>query len=290
MNKPSELIRLLRPHQWVKNGFVFIGLLFGHAWQDHLLVYRVVAAFIAFSFVSSFIYIINDIADKDIDKLHPEKRRRPLAAGTVTMGAAITLGVLVISLGLCLGVLASYLVLVFLLIYIALNLLYSFGLKQIVILDVFIIATGFMLRIFAGTIGVGIPPSQWLLLCGFMITLFLGLTKRRSEMFALADNKTAQRKVLEHYTPVLLDKMISISAACVIISYGLYTMSPDTIQIHETGSLIYTIPFVVYGIFRYIFLLHYQQTGGEPSRDLFRDPHIVGAVAAWFIVSLWLIA
>ncbi len=290
MNKPAELIRLLRPHQWVKNGFVFIGILFGHAWYDHLLLYRVAAAFIAFSFVSSFVYIVNDIADRDIDRLHPDKKRRPLAAGTVSPGAAITLGAFVLVLGLCLGFLASFLILVYLFIYIILNLLYSFGLKQIVILDVFIIAAGFMLRILAGTLGVGIPPSQWLLLCGFMITLFLGLTKRRSEMFALADNKTAQRKVLEHYTPVLLDKMISISAACVIISYGLYTMSPDTIQIHETESLIYTIPFVVYGIFRYIFLLHYQQSGGEPSRELFRDPHIVGAVAAWFFVSLWLIA
>src|SRR3990172_9427742 len=142
MNSPSELIRLLRPHQWVKNGFVFIGLFFGHAWQDHSLVYRVVAAFVAFSFVSGFIYIINDIADRETDMLHPEKKRRPMAAGTVSMGAAIALGALVFILGLSLGMLASFMVVVYLLIYIVLNLLYSFGLKQIVILDVFIISSG----------------------------------------------------------------------------------------------------------------------------------------------------
>jgi len=230
------------------------------------------------------------MADLESDRQHPKKKLRPLAAGIVSMGAAITLAVTFLLIGLGLGILASYWVLVFLVIYIIINLLYSFGLKEIVILDVFIIAAGFMLRIFTGTIGVGIPPSQWLLLCGFMITLFLGLTKRRAEMMALDENMSAQRKVLEHYSPVLLDKMISISAASVIISYSLYTMSPDTIQIHETESLIYTVPFVIYGIFRYIFLLHYQRWGGEPSRELIRDPHIVGAVAAWFLVSLWLIA
>ena len=290
MNNPSELIRLLRPHQWVKNIFVFIGLLFGHAWHDLSLVSSVVAAFIAFSCVASFIYVINDIADRETDRQHPKNRLRPLAAGTVSMGAAITLAAILLVFGLSLGILSSYWVLIFLLIYIVINLLYSFRLKQIVIMDVFIIASGFMLRIFAGTLGIGIPPSKWLLLCGFMITLFLGLTKRRAEMMSLADNKTAQRKVLAHYTPVLLDKMISITAASVIISYSLYTMSPDTIRIHQTESLIYTVPFVTYGIFRYIFLLHYQQWGNEPSRDLARDPHILGAVAAWFLVSLWLIA
>jgi len=290
MNKLSDLIRLLRPHQWIKNGFVFIGLFFGHDWNDRLLVYRVVTAFFAFSLVSSFVYILNDISDREADRLHPEKKHRPLASGTVSMGAAIVLGGLVLVLGLFLGVLASFWVVIFLLIYIVLNLLYSNGFKQVVILDVFIVASGFMLRILTGTVGVGVPPSQWLLLCGFMITLFLGLTKRRAEMIVLADNKTAQRKVLEHYSPVLLDKMISISAACFIISYGLYTMSPETIGIHKTESLIYTVPIVTYGIFRYIFLLHYQKWGGEPSRELIRDPHIVGAVAAWLIVSLWLIA
>jgi len=290
MNNPSELIRLLRPHQWVKNIFVFIGLLFGHAWHDLSLVYSVVAAFIAFSWVASFIYIINDIADRETDRQHPKNRLRPLAAETVSLGAAIILAAILLVFGLSLGILASYRVLIFLLIYIVINLLYSFRLKQIVIMDVFIIAAGFMLRIFAGTLGIGIPPSKWLLLCGFMITLFLGLTKRRAEMMSLADNKTAQRKVLAHYTPVLLDKMISITAASVIISYSLYTMSPDTIRIHQTESLIYTVPFVTYGIFRYIFLLHYQQWGDEPSRELARDPHILGAVAAWFLVSLWLIA
>jgi 4-hydroxybenzoate polyprenyltransferase len=289
MKNTVELLRLMRPYQWVKNGFVFTGLLFGHAWHDMHLVAQVMLAFIAFCLVSSAIYTINDIVDLEQDKQHPKKSKRPLASGQVSISAAVMLASLLASLGLLLAYDASPSVFVILVSYALMNIAYSLRLKHVVILDVFIIATGFMLRILAGTLGVGIPPSQWLLLCGLMVTLFLGFTKRRAEIIALTEDKTAHRKVLEHYGPVLLDKMIGITAAGLIMSYSLYTMSADTIRIHGTANLIYTVPFVMYGVFRYIYLLHHQSRGGDPSHDLIRDPHLLIVVGAWLVTTFLLI-
>jgi 4-hydroxybenzoate polyprenyltransferase len=290
MKKLSELLRLMRPYQWMKNAFVFTGLLFGHAWHDPDLVTQVAFAFIAFCLVSSAIYTINDIVDLEQDKQHPRKCKRPLPSGQVSIPAAFMLAALLGLLGLVLAYAASLTVLIILVGYALMNIAYSLRLKHVVILDVFIIATGFMLRILAGTLGVGIPPSQWLLLCGLMVTLFLGFTKRRAEIIALTDDKTAHRKVLEHYSPVLLDKMIGITAAGLIMSYSLYTMNPDTIRIHNTANLIYTVPFVMYGVFRYIYLLHHQSRGGDPSHDLVRDPHLFIVVGAWLLFTILLIA
>lgn len=289
MNNPLNLLRLMRPHQWVKNAFVFTGLLFGHAWHNPLLVQHVIIAAIAFSFVSSAIYIINDIVDREQDKRHPNKQHRPLAAGSVSVPAAVILAIVLAASALLLSYMVSSTVLLIITAYAIMNLAYSLRLKHIVILDVFIIATGFMLRILAGTLGVGIPPSQWLLLCGLMVTLFLGFTKRRAEIIALTEDKTAHRKVLEYYSPVLLDKMIGITASGLILSYSLYTMNPDTIRTHGTSNLIYTVPFVMYGVFRYIYLLHHQSQGGDPSRDLMRDPHLLITVGTWLITTIWLI-
>ncbi len=290
MKKLFDLMRLMRPHQWVKNAFVFTGLLFGHAWHDAYLVMQVMLAFAAFCLVSSAVYISNDMVDLEQDRRHPRKGQRPLAAGQVDISAAVMLAALLGMLGLVLAYSALPAVLSILAGYALMNIAYSLWLKHVVILDVFIIATGFMLRILAGTLGVGIPPSQWLLLCGLMVTLFLGFTKRRAEIIALTDDKNAHRKVLEHYSPVLLDKMIGITAAGLIMSYSLYTMNPDTIRIHGTANLIYTVPFVMYGVFRYIYLLHHQSLGGDPSHDLVRDPHLLVVVGAWLIATILLIA
>jgi 4-hydroxybenzoate polyprenyltransferase len=160
----------------------------------------------------------------------------------------------------------------------------------VVVLDIFFVSAGFMVRILAGTTGVGIPPSQWLLLCGFMATLFLALVKRRAEAGLLAALADEHRAVLARYTPEMLDKLISITAACIILSYSLYTMSPETIRIHGTANLIYTVPFVVYALFRYIFILHDQGWGGDPSRDLFRDRHILLAGAGWVLLTIFIVA
>lgn len=284
-----ELLRLMRPYQWVKNTFVFTGLLFGHGWHDTILVTQVCFAFIAFCFISSAVYVINDIVDVEEDRHHPKKSRRPLASGSVPVSSAVVLSLLLGLMGLGLAYLASPTVVVIVIGYLLMNIAYSMRLKHVVILDVFIIATGFMLRILAGTLGVGIPPSQWLLLCGLMVALFLGFSKRRAEIIALTDDKTAHRKVLEHYSPVLLDKMIGITAAGLIMSYSLYTMSQDTMRIHNTANLVYTVPLVMYGVFRYIYLLHHQSKGGDPSHDLVRDHHLLIVVGAWLAATIGMI-
>ncbi len=267
-----------------------MGLVFSHSWNNPQLVQQVIAAFIAFCFISSAVYVFNDLIDRERDRAHPEKRKRPIAAGRLSTGFAVTIGTLVGSAGMLLGLWAGYGVAIVLLAYMVMNVAYSVRLKHVVILDVFIISTGFMLRILAGTMGVGIPPSNWLLFCGLMITLFLGFAKRRAEMGVIADGEQGNhRAVLEDYTPILLDTFIAVSAMGVILSYSLFTMSPDTIEIHGTRNLIYTVPFIVYGLFRYVFLLHTAGSGGDPARDLFRDPHLLVSVLGWTLVTLWML-
>lgn len=285
----SALIQLMRPHQWLKNGFVFIGLFFGHAWNELATVQAVILAALAFCLIASAIYIFNDYTDRAADRLHPRKCRRPLAAGTVSPRAALILALLSAATGLLLAWLASPLVLLIVLGYGVMNLLYSWRLKQVVILDVFIIAAGFMLRILAGTLGVGIPPSSWLLLTGMMVTLFLGFAKRRAELVAMAGEGEASRQVLKNYSLPMLDLMIGVCATGVVMAYSLYTMSPLTIAIHQTENLIYTIPLVLYGLFRYLHLNFSAQAGEDPSRDLLRDPHLLITVLLWGGVTLWLL-
>lgn len=286
-----QLLRLLRPHQWVKNGFVFVGLLFGGSGGDWELWGKVLLAAAGFCLLSSCVYILNDMSDREADRAHPLKRRRPLASGTVSARQAFALALVCAGAGLALGAGASAGVAAILIVYLALNLAYSAGLKHIAILDVFIIAAGFMLRIFAGTWGVDIAPSQWLLLCGLLLTIFLGFAKRRAELMVGegdAADGASPRPVLDDYSPALLDTMMAISAAGVIVSYSLYTVSPDTIELHHTDKLIYTLPFVLYGIFRYIFLLH-RRGGEDPASTLLSDAHMLVTGAAWLGVTLWLI-
>ena len=290
MNNAYELIRLLRPKHWVKSLFVFAGLLFGNAWNDTNLLWQVIAAAVGFSLVSSAVYILNDIADREVDRRHPLKRERPLAKGSVSLAAAVILAILACIAGGIAGYYASPLVALLLGLYGVLNIAYSFGLKRVVILDVFIIAAGFMLRLLAGTSGVGIPPSQWLLLCGLMLTLFLGFVKRRAELGTDLDaDKNSQRKVLRYYSPALLDGLITVTAACIIMSYSLYTLSPETIALHRTPWLILTVPFVIFGVFRYLFLLHFHQQGEDAANEAVRDPQLVITGLLWLGTTLWLL-
>jgi 4-hydroxybenzoate polyprenyltransferase len=290
MKQVTNLWRLMRPRQWIKSSFVFTGILFANAWRQPQLRWHVLLTAIAFSLTASGVYIINDLLDQESDLNHPSKKDRPLTAGTVSSAAAVSLMLVLVSGALVLGLFVSARVLGILSIYLLVNLAYSLGLKHVVILDVFIIASGFMLRILAGTVGVAIAPSQWLLLCGLMMALFLGFAKRRAELYALTGDGPSPRRVLSHYQPVFLDNMIVVTATCVILTYSLYTMNPATIQVHHTGSLIYTVPFVIYGIFRYIYSLHQQTVGSDPALQIFRDPHLLLAIAGWLIVTLWLIA
>lgn len=279
-------LKLLRPHQWVKSGFVFVGLLFGHAWHDAAVVQQVLLAAVAFSLAASAVYVGNDIVDRERDRQHPDKRRRPLASGAITPGRAMAVGVSCVLAALGIAWLASPVAVAIIVAYLLLNIGYTLGLKHIVLLDVFIISAGFMLRILAGTLGVGIAPSHWLLLCGFMVTLFLGFAKRRAELKALDGDASGHRQVLEDYDPVLLDKLIGVCAAATIVTYSLYTVAADTAALHGTGRLFATVPFVVYGMFRYLFLLHRRDGGGDPAAELLSDRHLLLAVAGWLATVL----
>lgn len=289
LNQLRDFLRLMRPHQWAKNAFVFVGVIFGHAWSVPPLVVSALLAAAAFSLASSSIYIVNDYADRERDRAHPKKRQRPLASGRVTPGAALSLAALLAAAGLALALAAGPAVLAIVASYAALNLAYSFALKNMVIVDVFVIAAGFILRILAGTLGIGIAPSQWLLVCSLFLTLFLGFTKRRSELLSAGDEFLIHRRALLHYNPALLDKMIGVCACAALMSYSLYTMSPATVRAQGTENLIYTIPFVAYGIFRYLYLLHAQHAGVDTSRELARDPHLLVTLLAWGATTLLLI-
>lgn len=291
------LIRLMRPHQWVKNGFVFIGLLFGHAWNDPHQVAQSLSAFFAFCLLSSAVYVLNDWVDREQDRRHPDKRHRPLASGAVGVPAALGLALLCLLGGAGLaggffagvGLPGSHEPWLFAL-YLLLNAGYSAGLKHVVVLDVFIIAAGFMLRILAGTLGIGIMPSHWLLLCGLMLTLFLGFAKRRAELNVLLEDSGGHRRVLEHYSTAMLDQFITLAAGTTVMAYSLYTVSEETIALHGTPWLIATVPCVAYGLFRYLFRLHRAGGGGDPARELLTDPHLLGIFAIWLGLVIWLLA
>jgi 4-hydroxybenzoate polyprenyltransferase len=293
----SAFVRLMRPHQWVKNGFVFVGFVFGHGWEDAALVIDVLILFAAFCLVSSAVYVMNDIADREADRAHPGKRHRPLAKGEIGVLAALVFCTALALAGLTLSAWVSLPAFVAAASYIALNLAYSAGLKRVAILDVFMIAAGFMLRILAGTAGIGIEPSKWLLLCGLMLTLFLGFCKRRAELGAAmeagedsAGTGFRQRAALSGYSKTLLDRLVAISAAGAAIGYALYTVDPDTVLLHGTDKLILTLPFVLYGLFHYMQDVYSRGGGGDPAWALLHDPHLIAATLGWLGVTGWLLA
>lgn len=279
------VIKLLRPHQWIKNSFVWVGFLFSHRWHDVQLIKQLVCAFFAFCFVSSFVYIVNDYKDRHADRLHPNKQNRPLASGTINPIFALIAAVLLVVAGAYLAWSASNAVLFLVSIYVVLNFAYTFWLKHIVIIDVFCIAAGFMLRLLVGTIGVGIEPSQWLLLCGLMLTLFLGFAKRKAELNNFNVQQIASvRPVLTQYTSALLDKFLGITATATLLCYSLYAIDSKTVQVHGTNKLFYTIPFAAFGLFRYLYLLSQNKVGEEPSREILKDPQLFLALLLWMLV------
>ncbi|NKN32881.1 decaprenyl-phosphate phosphoribosyltransferase [Marichromatium bheemlicum] len=286
------VLKLARPHQYIKNGFVLLGPLFAHQW-DLATLSQALVAFLAFCFMASAVYVLNDIMDIESDRAHPVKCRRPLPSGAISINTAKLLMTSLLAGSLLLSLLVSSWVSLFVASYFVINIFYSLHLKRVVILDVFLISAGFMLRILAGTVGLGIEPSTWLLLCGLMITLFLGFAKRRAELLMLEVNEEAKngltRRVLDDYNPAMLEQFIAVTAACTIIAYALYTVSPKTVAIHGSENLIFTLPFVVYGIFRYLFLLHRHSKGNDTAKDLAQDRHLLVTVAAWVGVTLWLL-
>jgi len=285
----AAITKLIRPHQYIKNGFVLIGVVFAGQWNQATLISMGVA-FLAFCAIASAVYILNDIIDAEADRQHPTKKNRPIASGSITLPMAWWLAGCLSCLALILASQVSFWAFGFVLVYALLNIGYSMHWKHVPVLDVFIISSGFMLRLLAGTVGLGIAPSSWLLLCGLMLTLFLGFAKRRAELLALEQagvhDRALTRRVLDEYSPMMIEQYTAISAACTILSYSLYTVSTDTIARHGTETLIYTVPFVVYGIYRYLFLLHQRGKGNDTAQDLYTDRHLMVTVLGWMVVSV----
>ncbi len=274
------LLALMRPHQWLKNVFVFAGLVFSQSWHDAGRVTLVLSAFGVFCLFSSAVYIVNDWRDRASDALHPTKRLRPLASGAVGPGAAFALAALLAAGGVVLAN-GNRTLLGLIALYVASNVAYSWWLKRVPVVDVFSIALGFMLRLLAGTVGVGIPPSRWLILTGIFAALFLGFSKRRAETFQAA---ASQRSVLGHYPPALLDTFVAVTMTATLMTYSLFATSPES-QAQHGERLVYTVPIVIFGMLRYAYQVH-RGRGEDVARDLLRDPWIVGALAAWLLVFI----
>lgn len=279
--------QLLRPQQWIKNAFVWAGFLFARAWHDLALAEQVTLAFVAFCLLASAVYIGNDWIDRDADRAHPTKRRRPLASGQVGGAAAGSLAIVFALAGLAIGAWVGAGLFAVLVAYLALNAAYSLQLKRIVIVDVFALSLGFLLRILAGTIGVGIAPSPWLLMCGLMLTLLLGFGKRRAESATV--DASAGRAVLAEYSPALLDRLIVVCVSGTLIAYSLYTISPQTITLHGSADLVYTVPIVTYALFRYLYLLGGGHAAEDPSGLFIGDRHLQVSALAWLVAVIWIL-
>jgi 4-hydroxybenzoate polyprenyltransferase len=303
LSQVSPALRALRLAQWTKNGFVLLALIFARMLGDGQAVGRTLLAFVAFCFAASAVYIINDLADRERDRMHPRKRLRPIASGSLSLrGAVVTLAV-------CLaitGALVAYLTvtappdasdpfrswggspLLFALTmacYLAINVAYSFWLKHLVIWDIFIIAAGFVLRALAGAFVIAVPISMWFYLCATFLALFLALGKRRAELIRLNDQAGSHRQNLRQYTLTLLDQLIGIVVTSMLLAYSLYTFQGE----NSSHALMLTIPVALFGTFRYLYLMYVRAEGDRPDEVLWRDPQILGAVLVGALLVLLLL-
>lgn len=266
----KAFIKLLRPAQWSKNIFVFVPLIFSKNLSNNNFLFDVFLGFIFFSLASSLVYIFNDIIDAEKDKLHKTKKNRPIASGVISVNAAIILILfiaLLISISFFINDINFNLVLSG---YILLNISYSLLLKRIVIIDVLSIAMGFMLRVIAGALIISVPLSSWLILTTLFLSLFLAVTKRRSE-FVIYENDNGTRRVLKDYNLKLIDQLLAISAGGIIIAYSLYSVSERTVNYFHTENLVFTTVFVIYGIFRYLFLIYKNNEAENSIEILIKD-------------------
>jgi len=289
MRRAFALLELLRPWQWLKNAFVLVGLIFGHAYREPSMLQAALSATAAFCLASGAVYAFNDARDVAQDRDHPDKRGRPVARAAVSPEEAVTLSALTGAAALSLAVWTGWMVGAIVAAYLVLSTAYTLGLKRVPVLDVVAIAAGFMLRLLAGTLGIGIEPSKWLLACGFLLTLFLGFAKRRAEIGRLEEGAGRHRPVLEDYSIGFLDKAIALCAAGMVAAYAWYTLAAETALRHGTGSLALTLPWVLLGTVRYLYRLRLRGGGGDPADELLRDPVLAASVAGWIATVLWLI-
>src|SRR5438034_5235059 len=282
---PAAVIAALRPRQWSKNLLVFAGIVFAAKLGDAGRWGEAVACFVAYCALSSAAYLVNDLRDLEHDRLHPVKRQRPIARGEVPVGLAVALAAVLAAVALGIGAWLGLVSLGFLLAFGALQLAYSFGLKHVVLLDVFAIGGLFVIRAAAGAAAVHVRISPWLLLCTALLALFLALAKRRGELVLVGARETPGRPVLEGYSLALVDQLVTIVAASTVISYSLYTFTA-----RDSKAMMITIPFVLFGVFRYLLLMHRRDLGEEPEEILLRDLPILVCIAGWAVCAAVILA
>lgn len=286
--EPAALVRSMRPEQWTKNLIVFAALIFGHRLFDPAAVGLSLAAFLIFCALSSVGYILNDVVDRDLDRLHPFKKQRPIASGALSPRTAVMAASIIGVVALVAAALLRAEFAVVAATYVLLFSAYSRVLKHVVILDVLTIAIGFVLRAAGGAVVIPVPMSQWLLVCTILLALFLGLSKRRHELTLLASSATEHRPILEEYSPYLLDQMIGVVTASTLMAYIIYCTSPETIEKFGTTRLVLTTPFPIYGIFRYLYLVH-QRGAGTPSDVLLTDKPLLACIVLWGLAVIAII-
>ena len=290
MTKIINLLKLVRPHQWLKNTFVFIPFLFAGELFDIPLLFKVFVVFVAFCLASGSIYILNDLSDLTFDRKHPEKKNRPLAAGTVSIPSALIIMSLSSIAAIYAGFWYSREVGFVVVSFIFLNIFYSLYFKNVILLDIFCIALGFLLRVAAGVFASTVPPSNWIIIMTLALALLLGVGKRKADLLSLnnADLKS-HRKALNSYSVYTIDQMIVILASMIIITFSLYTMSDYAIQRFGTDAMIFTVPLVIYGLFRYIYIVNDKGSSGDPTKILFTDRPMLFCVILWVAACAWII-
>ncbi len=285
----KSLVIELRPVQWIKNLFVFAGVIFSLRFTMLFPVVKSILAFLIFCMVCSSAYILNDIIDKDADKVHPEKKKRPIAAGVFSSRIGVFVALILACAAILFSFLLNYFFLLTVVCYLLIMVIYSLILKKLVILDVVVIAFGFVLRAIAGAVAIGVVISPWLLLTTFLVALFLALSKRRYEIGLLKADAITHRNTLSFYSLPLLDQMIAVVTASTVVTYALYTMAEQTCMKFGTRFLVFTVPFVIYGIFRYLYLVHRREEGGNPEKTLLTDKPLLLDVFLWIMSSVLII-
>lgn len=278
------LVEALRPKGWTKNVLLYVGLVFALRLSDPTAFLQATWAFVVFCCVSSAGYLFNDLADAEQDRLHPRKRRRPIASGRVSPGQARALGTVLLLLGLGGGFLLNLRFGLVTLAYVLLNVAYNSGLKRVVLVDVFVLATFFVIRAVAGAVAIGVPISPWLYVCTILAALFLGLAKRRHELILLGDDAASHRSILSDYSAALLEQLITIVTASLVMAYSLYAFSAENLP--RDHSMMVTVPIVLFGIFRYLYLVHRRDLGGAPEEVLLGDRWMMATVVALGVISV----
>jgi 4-hydroxybenzoate polyprenyltransferase len=277
----ANIWKTMRPNHWLKNTFILAPLFFSGSVTDIEKTGLTALTFVAFCLMSSAVYFLNDILDRERDKIHPVKCNRPIASGAMSIPLAITIAIIFCTISLALSYSITPAISVILASYAVVNIAYSTWLKHVVITDVFCIALGFVFRVVAGAFSIGVHPTAWIVIATFLLSLFLGLAKRRNELLLLGKESTEHRPILNAYTPKLVDELISVVTPITLITYILYTLDPVTIERFHSKYLYTTSIFVVFGIFRYLYLVHRENLGGSPTDIVVKDGPMLGALIGW---------